>query len=92
MTDILLVTSELVTNAIRHGGASRASGPCAPRRAARDRPRRERRVPAVAPHADPASGAIGGYGWPLIRRLATEVTVTACPGGGKQISVLLAVA
>lgn len=88
VSDMLLVTSELVTNAIRHGGGITgfwavldADGL---RLAVRDR---SDTVPFVR-RRDPTDPVpIGGYGWPLICRLASEVTVTPCPGGGKEICV-----
>ncbi|MCX4718687.1 ATP-binding protein [Streptomyces virginiae] len=87
--DALLVTSELVTNAIRHGGgvtAFRADiaddvlllsiGDADPR------------LPA------PRTGTVerpGGYGWPLVQRLAERVDCRTHPDG-KTISTVLRLA
>ncbi|WP_411103078.1 ATP-binding protein [Streptomyces sp. cmx-4-9] len=89
LTDALLVTSELVTNAIRHGGglldfhASVAADGL--RLVVTD-------ASSAAPAALPrATGPIraGGFGWPLIRRLAQSVTIRPTPQGGKSIEVLM---
>ncbi|MET9255497.1 ATP-binding protein [Streptomyces sp. NPDC048182] len=88
--DILLVTSELVTNALRHGGGVAAFHvvlePGTLRVAVTDR------SPALP--VDRAHGSfagLGGFGWPLIQRLSDTVTVTSAPRG-KTIEVLLACA
>ncbi|MFI7497918.1 ATP-binding protein [Streptomyces sp. NPDC049687] len=90
--DLLLVVSELVSNAIRHGGGL-AGFEAAP---ARDGVRL-----AVHDHSDlvPAvaygSGALpvghhgSGYGWPLIIRLSRDLAIERRPGGGKTIRVLV---
>ncbi|MFJ5776931.1 ATP-binding protein [Streptomyces sp. NPDC093094] len=86
--DILIVVTELITNAFRHGGGMTAfdaflddgflvvrvtDASTAP--------------PRTVPRDDPA--APGGFGWPLVQRLSRHVTVTAVPGG-KTIQVVLA--
>ncbi|CAL9595197.1 ATP-binding protein [Streptomyces sp. enrichment culture] len=78
--DILLVVTELVTNAERHGGG--VTGFHAERDgddfvisvtdASPDPPHSRRR-------SDPT--ASGGFGWPLVRRLTSRLTVTPVPGG-----------
>ncbi|WNI14461.1 ATP-binding protein [Actinacidiphila sp. ITFR-21] len=90
VTDVLLVTSELVTNAIRHGGG--VTGFAATVEdgfvclvvsdASSARPTRSPAEP----------GRPGGYGWPLVCLVADEVTVTPHPGGGKSISVRMRLA
>lgn len=87
--DLLLIVSELVTNAIRHGG-----GVTALRLAARpgliDVEVRDHSddMPVMR---DPARGwGPGGYGWPLVCRLASEVALTPVAGGGKAIRATLA--
>ncbi|MFI1167420.1 ATP-binding protein [Streptomyces sp. NPDC020801] len=92
VADLLLIVSELVTNAIRHGGGLAAfdvvPAQHGVRLAARDH---SDVVPPVAfgsgalPHPHHGSG----YGWPLIIRLAREIVIDRCPGGGKTISVLV---
>ncbi|MFI0961192.1 ATP-binding protein [Streptomyces sp. NPDC021080] len=90
--DLLLVVSELVTNAIRHGDglagfdATPADGGV--RLAVRDH---SDVLPARVHDTDEAPGThrTNGYGWPLIIRLAGSVTVEPCPGGGKTIRVFV---
>jgi anti-sigma regulatory factor (Ser/Thr protein kinase) len=80
VADALLVTSELVTNAIRHGG-----GVAAFTASLSDDTLRI----SVADHSpepphtrSPADGVQpGGYGWPLVQRLCAAVLVAPCPGG-----------
>jgi anti-sigma regulatory factor (Ser/Thr protein kinase) len=86
VTDVLLVTSELVTNAIRHGGGvtgfaatvendffclTVSDGSSA--QPVHDRPEGHNRP--------------GGYGWPLVCAVAEDVTVTPHAGGGKSVRV-----
>ncbi|MFB8029091.1 ATP-binding protein [Streptomyces sp. NPDC056465] len=91
VADALLVTSELVTNAVRHGGG--LTGFAAEitddgllltvADASTQAPVTEKRDPGVA--------SVGGYGWLLVRRLAKRVSVTYLPGG-KHIVALVALA
>ncbi|KOU02304.1 ATP-binding protein [Streptomyces sp. NRRL F-5755] len=85
---VLLVVSELVTNALRHAGgtwsleltahpdgievAVHDPSPQAPRL----------RTPDL-------SGGTGGFGWPLVNRLARTTAVTPGPSGGKRVSAFL---
>jgi anti-sigma regulatory factor (Ser/Thr protein kinase) len=92
VVDMLLVVSELVTNALRHGeglaGFHVTPTEDGLRVAVRDHS-------DVIPDVSQASGAFpaghqgNGYGWPLIIRLAREITVDRHPGGGKTIGVLV---
>ncbi|MFE2525566.1 ATP-binding protein [Streptomyces sp. NPDC059382] len=88
VTDALMVTSELVTNAIRHGGgltgfhADVRDGDL--RVSVADR----NPVPPVTQTSPPAGRRIGGYGWPLVRTLADRVTVTPHEAG-KHITATL---
>ncbi|MFI0986160.1 ATP-binding protein [Streptomyces exfoliatus] len=77
--DLLLVTSELVTNALRHGGGVAAFGI----RVGSDR---------VTVSVSDNSGESplyelrdelrpGGFGWPIVLRLCREVTVDRHPAG-----------
>ncbi|MER6623643.1 ATP-binding protein [Streptomyces sp. NPDC000931] len=92
MIDLSLVVSELVTNAILHGGGLagfevRTTG--------------EGVRISVHDHSDvipEAAGGTGelpavhrgsGYGWPLVIRLARDIDVRRRPGGGKTVSVLV---
>ncbi|MFJ3877075.1 ATP-binding protein [Streptomyces sp. NPDC090077] len=84
--DALLVTSELVTNAIRHG-----DGVVAFRAAVEDGVLRlsvsdaSPRLPAARTGTPDRPG---GYGWPLVQRLAEHVDCRARPGG-KDITATL---
>lgn len=86
---VVLVVSELVTNALRHGG-----GTCALRLTAHPHlievavddpsPRAPRmRTPDL-------NGGTGGFGWGMVNRLARATSVTGRPAGGKTVSALLA--
>lgn len=91
--DALLVTSELVTNAIRHGGGLTGfdvqledshltlhvsdASPEFPTATRPDGP------------FDPDRPLVGGYGWPLVRRLCREVSVRPLPDGGKCVTITL---
>ncbi|MFF5637260.1 ATP-binding protein [Streptomyces sp. NPDC012825] len=78
--DLLLVTSELVTNAHRHGGGVTDFGiAVGPDRvtvsvadASGETPRRHELRDELRP---------GGFGWPIVLRLCREVTVDARPDG-----------
>ncbi|MFJ7270420.1 ATP-binding protein [Streptomyces sp. NPDC099050] len=83
-TDALLITSELVTNAIRHGGGitrfHAAIIDDALHLAVSD-------ASPDHPWSHPAPyGSPGGYGWPLVQLLAERVDITPLPGGGKTIT------
>ncbi|WP_234043065.1 ATP-binding protein [Streptomyces marianii] len=89
LTDALLVTSELVTNAIRHGGgvtgfAARVTDEGL-ELTVRDR---NPAVPVVRLRPDGQTFPVGGYGWPLVQRLATRIHITPLREG-KSITVLL---
>ncbi|MEU6708859.1 ATP-binding protein [Streptomyces wuyuanensis] len=80
LADALLVTSELVANALRHGGGVAAftaslSGDTL-RISVADRtvhaPRCKRTADGVLP---------GGRGWPIVQRLCFSVEVVPSPGG-----------
>lgn len=80
VNDILLVTSELVTNALRHGGGIAAfraeivGG--AVRVSVTDR---SPTPPSSAPR--PRIATPGGFGWPLVQRLSRSVAVTPARDG-----------
>lgn len=86
---VVLVVSELVTNALPprrghlHIGTDRA-----PRHHRGGRPRPQ---PACAAHAHPdLNGGTGGFGWPMVNRLARATAVTRRASGGKTVSAHLA--
>ncbi|MFF7361869.1 ATP-binding protein [Streptomyces sp. NPDC008125] len=88
ISDALLVTSELVTNAIRHGGgltgfSARLSGEGLLLDVADASPAEPRTAVPL-----PDTVRVGGYGWPLVRRLSKRVTITQ-QERGKRISVLI---
>ncbi|MFJ3666805.1 ATP-binding protein [Streptomyces sp. NPDC090106] len=92
--DLMLVVSELVTNALRHGDGLAAFEAVATADGV---------LLAVHDHSDvvpdavhgagafPLAGHGQGYGWPIIIRLARDIVVRPRPGGGKTISVLVPV-
>ncbi|MFI9825425.1 ATP-binding protein [Streptomyces sp. NPDC052013] len=92
MIDLSLVVSELVTNAIRHGGGLAGFDVLTTRDGVRI---------AVHDHSDvipeaalggadlPRTHHGSGYGWPLVSRLARETEARRRPGGGKTIAVLV---
>ncbi|MEV7423391.1 MULTISPECIES: ATP-binding protein [unclassified Streptomyces] len=85
--DVLLIVSELVTNAIRHAGGVTglrvSAGVGVVEIAVRDA---SPSLPATAAHHE--EWLPGGYGWPLVHRLA-EVTVDLLGDGGKLIRALV---
>ena len=89
LTDALLVTSELVTNAIRHGGGvvdfSASVSPDGLLLTITDA---NSDHPVTLPRPPGTVGA-GGFGWPLIRRLTRSVTIRPTPQGGKRIEVVM---
>ncbi|MEW1612475.1 MULTISPECIES: ATP-binding protein [unclassified Streptomyces] len=90
LADVLLVTSELVTNAIRHGGGLTAFDA----RLSTDGltlcvDDASLLPPVVTRPADRGRDGTGGFGWPLIRCLAKHVAVTQRPGG-KRITAFIA--
>ncbi|GHH87955.1 hypothetical protein GCM10018793_65760 [Streptomyces sulfonofaciens] len=85
---LALVVSELTTNAVRHGGGhyTLELGVTA------------EEVTVAVSDLDPApprertpdlSGGTGGFGWPMVRRLTSEVAIIPGPGRGKTIRVRL---
>ncbi|MEE1735200.1 ATP-binding protein [Streptomyces sp. BE147] len=85
---VVLVVSELVTNALHHGGgtcilnltahpdsievAVQDTSPLAPRMRTPDR-----------------TGGTGGFGWPMVNHLARTTAVTRQAAGGKTVSAFL---
>lgn len=90
VADALLVTSELATNAIRHGGGITAF---------QARIHRDCLILTIADGSDemprrcePSTNgtpALGGYGWALACRLARRVTIARHGGGGKTVTAHL---
>ncbi|MFH8801834.1 ATP-binding protein [Streptomyces sp. NPDC017936] len=90
--DLLLVVSEMVTNAIRHGGGLAGfevtPAPDGIRLAVHDH---SDAVPPAAygSGALPAGHHGNGYGWPLIIRLARDISIDRRPPAGKTIRVFV---
>ncbi|RDG35888.1 ATP-binding protein [Streptomyces corynorhini] len=86
--NLLLVVSELVTNALRHAGEVTSLRLRADRRSLQI----EVRDPSPALPLDRTpdlTGRSGGFGWPMVQRLADGVTVRPASGGGKMILAVL---
>ncbi|MGA4950879.1 ATP-binding protein [Streptomyces lydicamycinicus] len=91
LVDALLVTTELVTNAQRHGGGltgftARVVEGCLEVAVEDGSAHCPTAGSPQTPGRDP--GVTGGYGWPLIQRLARSVEITATVTG-KTIRVTL---
>ncbi|TXL83561.1 ATP-binding protein [Streptomyces sp. IB2014 016-6] len=81
---LVLVVSELVTNALRHGGGhytlELSAGPDTVTAAVSDpNPAHPRE------RAPDLNGGSGGFGWHMVRRLTHHLTVTPGPRHGKTI-------
>ncbi|MFI2783814.1 ATP-binding protein [Streptomyces sp. ALB3] len=86
---LVLVVSELVTNALRHGGGRftlrLSSAPGTVTAAVSD--------PSPAPprgRTPDLDGGTGGFGWHMVRRLTQALTITPGPGSGKTVRAQLA--
>ncbi|MGW4568575.1 ATP-binding protein [Streptomyces sp. NPDC004561] len=91
MEDALLVTSELTTNAILHGGGITGFDvdvdPGGVRVSVSDR---SDEVPvSVAPVDECGHSQLHGRGWPIVCRLARDVRVAELPCGGKRITAVV---
>lgn len=91
LADALLVTSELTTNAILHGGGITdfrvdVTGPGL-RLSVSDR---SAELPVARPTTDRQGRFTpGGRGWPIVCRLCRDVRVTDLPTGGKCITAVV---
>ncbi|MER6522916.1 ATP-binding protein [Streptomyces sp. NPDC001553] len=85
---VVMVVSELVTNALRHGGGTATMNltahPDGIEVAVHDD---SPQVPRM--RTPDLNGGTGGFGWPMVNRLAHTTTVTPRPTGGKTVSALL---
>ncbi|MFD6291571.1 ATP-binding protein [Streptomyces sp. NPDC060205] len=92
LIDLSLVVSELAANAVRHGGGLAGfevtPTPQGVRLAVHDN---SDVIPAAAFGAGslPTQHLGNGYGWPVIIRLARDISVEPRPEGGKIVSVLV---
>ncbi|MFB4423694.1 ATP-binding protein [Streptomyces sp. QL37] len=89
VADALLVTSELVTNAVRHGGGLTGFTTEITDEGLLLTVSDASTQPPVTTERDPSVAPVGGYGWPLVHRLAKRVSVTYLPDG-KHIVALVA--
>ncbi|MFE3498101.1 ATP-binding protein [Streptomyces sp. NPDC059175] len=91
LSDALLVTSELVTNAFRHGGGvtdfAAEVTDSEVRVSVGDRSDRLPELPNRTEGRDRVR--IGGFGWRLILTLARNVAITRRDHGGKLITALV---
>ncbi|MEU8032238.1 ATP-binding protein [Streptomyces sp. NPDC049099] len=91
MEDALLVTSELTTNAILHGGGITGFDvdvdSAGVRVSVSDRS--DELPVATAPVDKRGHTRPGGRGWPIVCRLAREVRVAELPCGGKRITAVV---
>ncbi|MFJ9624439.1 ATP-binding protein [Streptomyces sp. NPDC101181] len=89
--DAHLAVTELISNAIRHGGgltgfrADLSPDASRLRLQVEDADSRPPRTPADTDRFEP-----GGRGWDIVRRLADTCAVTVLPGAGKRITVTFA--
>lgn len=85
---VVLVVSELVTNALRHGRGrctwEVTAHPDTIEVAVHDP---SRHVPRM--RTPDLNGGSGGFGWPMVNRLARSTAVTRRPSGGKTVSARL---
>ncbi|MEU0355260.1 ATP-binding protein [Streptomyces cyaneofuscatus] len=91
-TDAHLAVSELISNALRHGGGLTGFKADLDPDATRLRLQVEDSSPEPphsCPAPDPASP--GGRGWAIIKRIATTCSVAILPGAGKRITVTIAI-
>ncbi|MBC9718943.1 ATP-binding protein [Streptomyces sp. TRM66268-LWL] len=81
VADILLVTSELCSNALTHGGGIAAFGISVEEdEVTLDVADHSFHLPAERADATDL-GTPGGYGWKVVERLSSEVSVTLCSDG-----------
>jgi hypothetical protein len=85
---VVLVVSELVTDALRDGGGTRTMNltahPDSIEVAVHEPSPRVSRM-----RTPDLNGGTGGFGWPMVSRLARTTAVTRQATGGKTVSALL---
>ncbi|MEW2162787.1 ATP-binding protein [Streptomyces sp. NPDC007084] len=90
--DLLLVVSELVTNAIRHGDGLAGFAAVPADGGVRLEVRDHSDVVPIHAYGTgevPRHRQANGYGWPLIIRLSRDITIEPSPDGGKSIRVFV---
>ncbi|MFF9342302.1 ATP-binding protein [Streptomyces sp. NPDC014773] len=85
---VVLVVSELVTHALRHGGGTCALG-LAARPDSIEAAVHDPSLHAPRTCAPDLDGGTGGFGRPMVNRLATATSVTCRASGGKTVSASL---
>ncbi|MGW8328890.1 ATP-binding protein [Streptomyces sp. NPDC055897] len=89
VSDALLVVTELITNAIRHGeGLSACTQEVQNGRLVLHVADHSDRLPAIPSRSD-CQPFEGGYGWSIVQTIADKVSLRALPSGGKQICAVL---
>ncbi|WP_432150169.1 ATP-binding protein [Streptomyces sp. bgisy029] len=91
-TDAHLAVSELISNALRHGGGLTGFKADLDPDATRLRLQVEDtspEPPRSCPVPDPMTP--GGRGWAIVKRIATTCSVAVLPGEGKRITVTIAI-
>ncbi|MFJ2399327.1 ATP-binding protein [Streptomyces sp. NPDC087843] len=85
---VVLVVSELVTNALRHGGGTctldLTAHPDSIEVAVHDRSSQAPRM-----RTPDLNGGTGGFGWPMVNHLTHATAVTCQAAGGKTVSALI---
>lgn len=89
LDDALLVTSELTTNAILHGGGITGFDVDVDGRAVRVSVSDRSDALPVAEQVPDGRDRPGGRGWPIVCRLARDVEVAGLPRGGKRITAVV---
>ncbi|MER5796491.1 ATP-binding protein [Streptomyces sp. NPDC001980] len=94
LDDALLVTSELTTNAIVHGGGITGFAVDVEGGAVRvSVSDRSDEIPVAERTVDERQRwRAGGRGWPIVCRLARDVEVAGLPCGGKRITAVVPLA
>ncbi|MFD9687193.1 ATP-binding protein [Kitasatospora sp. NPDC059146] len=92
--DAHLAVTELLTNALRHGGGLtgfRARLDVKPPVLRIEVEDRSDELPRAPEREGPGPDRLGGRGWVIVRRLAASCKVERFPGGGKRITITIPV-
>jgi len=89
--DALLVASELTTNAMLHGGGVTGfEVTLDDRDVCLSVSDRSQEFPVPAPHvSERGFMRAGGHGWPIVCRLARDITISELQAGGKRITAVV---
>ncbi|CAM5268328.1 ATP-binding protein [Streptomyces xanthochromogenes] len=92
VADALLVVTELITNALRHGeGLSACTQKVQDGRLVLHVADHSDRLPVIPRRSD-CQPFEGGYGWSIVQTIAERVSLRALPAGGKEICAVLSLA